>query len=106
MGNVYYEGMDLPPPFYDSKEEYKMTKITNEQLYREIRELKIVLLGVPNSEDMGMYGEFRDMVKLQKEINGTVRSDHAWVGALRWSVGLLAMLLIGSVTASKIMGIW
>ena len=40
------------------------------------------------------------------ELNGTVRSDHAWIDALRWAVGLLAILLIGSVTASKIMGIW
>ena len=96
----------MEPACYERQEDYKMPRITNEQIRTEIRELKIVLLGVPESEDMGLYGEVRDMVKLQKEINGTVRSDHAWVGALRWSVGLLAMLLIGSVTASKIMGIW
>lgn len=83
-----------------------MARITNEQLYREIRELKIVLLGVPDSEDMGLYGEVRDMVKLQKVINGTVRSDHAWVGALKWAVGLIALLLIGSITAGKVIGVW
>ena len=106
MSNVYYEEEIPEPACYERLEDYKMPKVTNEQLHTGIRELRIVLLGVEGSEDMGLYGEVRDMVKLQKQINGTVRSDHAWIGAISWSVGLLAMLLIGSVTASKIMGIW
>ena len=82
-----------------------MARITNEQLYREITGLKIVLLGIEGSKDMGLYGEVRDMVKLQKEMNGTVRSDHVWIGALKWTVGILALLLIGSVTTG-IIGVW
>lgn len=101
MDNEYEE-----PACYERLEDYKMPRITNEQLHTAIRELRIVLLGIENSEDMGLYGEVKDMVKLQKQINGTVRSDHAWVGALRWSVGFLALLLIGSVTAGKIIGVW
>ena len=101
MDNEYFE-----PACYERLEDYKMPRITNEQLHTGIRELRIVLLGVEGSEDMGLYGECRDMKKLLREMNGMVKGDHAWVGALRWSVGLLAILLIGSVTASKIVGIW
>ena len=93
------------PVFYDSIEEYKMARITNEQLYTQLRELKIVLLGVPESEDMGLYGEVRDMVKLQKEMNGTVKSDHAWIGALRWMVYILFIIVISAITTSVI-GVW
>ena len=82
-----------------------MARIPNEQLYREIRELKIVLLGVPDSEDMGLYGEVRDMVKLQKQINGTVKSDHAWIGALRWMVYILCLIVISAITTGVI-GVW
>ena len=83
-----------------------MPRITNALLYEKLIKLEVVLLGIPESKDMGMYGEFRDMVKLLKQINGMVKSDHAWIGALRWALGLLALLLIGTVTASKIMGVW
>lgn len=82
-----------------------MARITNEQLYREIREIRTVLLGVPESEDMGLYGEVRAMVKLQKQMNGTVRSDHAWIGALRWMVYILVVVVISAITTGVI-GVW
>ena len=82
-----------------------MARITNEQLYEKILEIRIVLLGVPDSEDMGLYGEVKDIKKLQRIMNGTVKSDHAWICALRWVVGLLALALIGCVTTGVI-GIW
>ncbi|MBA7637629.1 hypothetical protein ES703_45275 [subsurface metagenome] len=104
IDNEYFETYGYPP-FYEDERMYKMAKVTNEQLYQEIIKIKTILLGVPESEDMGLYGEVRDMKKLQKEINGTVRSDHAWVGALRWTVGLLALALIGAVTTG-IIGVW
>lgn len=81
-----------------------MARITNEQLIIEIRVIKTVLLGVPESEDMGLYGEVRDMKKLQKQINGTVKSDHAWVCALKWVVGLLFLGMIALITGQ--IGIW
>jgi len=60
---------------------------------------------VPESEDMGLYGEVRDMVKLQKQINGTVRSDHAWIGALRWMVYVLFIIVISALT-TNVIGVW
>lgn len=99
------EELDELPVFYDSLEEYMMAKITHEQLHREIKEIRIVLLGVPDTEDMGLYGEVRDLIKLVRTLNGTVKNDHAWVGALKWVVGLLALALIGTVTTG-IWGIW
>ena len=93
------------PVFYDCIEEYKMARITNEQLYQKLIKVEVVLLGIPNSEDMGLYGEVRDMVKLQKQMNGTVRSDHAWVGALRWGFGFLVLAVIGTITTG-IIGVW
>jgi len=81
-----------------------MARITNEQLYREIRELKVVLLGVEGTKDMGLYGEVRDMVKLQKQMNGTVKSDHAWVMAIKWVVGLLALGVGACITGY--LGVW
>lgn len=91
-------------PFSDSLEEYKMARITNEQLYSEIRELRVVLLGVPETEDMGLYGEVRDMVKLQKKMNGTVKTDHAWVCALKWVTGLLFIGMLAIITGQ--IGVW
>lgn len=99
---------ELSAPFWNSIEpykEYKMARITHEQLYREIKEIRIVLLGVPETEDMGLYGEVRDLIKLVRTLNGTVKSDHAWVAALKWVVGLLALALIGTITTG-IIGIW
>ena len=94
------------PVFYDSIEEYKMARITNEHLCSEIRDLKTVLLGVEGSKDMGLYGECKDMVKLLREMNGTVKTDHAWVTAHTWVIGILALALIGAVTAGKFIGVW
>lgn len=103
------------PPFYNSKEAYAMARITNEQIYREVQGFKIVLLGVPDTEDMGLYGEFRDMKKSQKDmlakiitrldaLNGTVKSDHAWVCALKWVVGLLFIGMLAIITGQ--IGVW
>jgi len=66
------------PPCYENGRMYDMPEITIEQVYREIQQLKTVLLGVPGTDDMGLYGQVKDMVKLQKEINGTVRSTGSW----------------------------
>lgn len=63
------------PPFYDSKEMYAMTHITNTEIMSGLQEIRIVLLGVPDSEDMGLYGQVKDMVKLQGELNGSVRNQ-------------------------------
>jgi len=93
------------PPCYENGRMYDMPEITIEQVYREIQQLKTVLLGVPGTDDMGLYGQVKDMVKLQKEINGTVRSTATWCKALKWVVGLLALALIGSVTAGQL-GLW
>ena len=82
-----------------------MARITHEQLYREMKEIRIVLLGVPETKDMGLYGEVRDLMKLVRTLNGTVKSDHAWVSALKWVVGFLALALIGTITTG-IIGIW
>jgi len=104
INNVYYKEVQLPPPFYEDKRMYKMAKITNEHLYQEIIKIKTVLLGVPESEDMGLYGEVRDMKKLQKEMNGTVKNDHAWLCALKWVVGLLFIGLLVSLSGQ--IGVW
>ena len=106
MDDEYFEKFGYPL-FYESIEEYVMTKpeVTNDLLYREIRELRVTLLGLEGTEDMGLYGEVRDMIKLQKQLNGTVRSDHAWVGALRWVMGFLFLLMAGTITATSI-GLW
>lgn len=87
-----------------------MARITNEQIMREVQGLKIVLLGVPDTEDMGLYGEVKDWRKSQKEmsdniitrldtLNGTVKDDHAWLTAIKWAVGvLLAYAITGRAT--------
>ena len=84
--------------------DWKVSRITNEQLYQEIRELRTVLLGVPESEDMGLYGKVKDMVKLQEKMNGTVKNDHAWLCALKWVVGLLFIGLLVSLSGQ--IGVW
>ena len=40
------------------------------------------------------------------ELNGTVRGDHTWILALRWAVGLLTIVLAGTITAGKVIGVW
>ena len=81
-----------------------MERVTHEKLYQEIRDVHIVLLGIPGSEAMGLYGEVRDAKKLLKELNGTVKSDHAWLCALRWMVGLVFVGLLACITGQ--IGIW
>jgi hypothetical protein len=89
-----------------------MARVTNQQIYNEVRELRTVLLGVPDTEDMGLYGEVKDTRKLVKEINGTVKADHeqvtrntTWICALRWVVGLIILAFISGVTTKGI-GLW
>ena len=82
-----------------------MARITNEQLYMESQGIKIVLLGIEGTEDMGLYGEVKDIKKLVTTMNGTVKSDHAWICALRWVVGFLALAIIG-VASTGIIGVW
>ena len=103
MDNEYFE-IYGEPVFYDDIRMYAMPKITNEHLHRQIGEVKIVLLGVPDSEDMGLYGEVKDIKKLVKEMNGMVKGDHAWVMALKWIVGLL-ILGVGACLTGY-MGVW
>ena len=100
MDNEYDE-----PACYERLEDYEMARITNEQLYGEIKGLKIVLLGVEGTKDTGLYGEVRDMRKLQKELNGTVKTDHGWIGAQRWMLYVLYIIVISAVTTG-IMGVW
>ena len=102
----------LDPPFYDSQEEYEMERVTNEQIYREVREIRTVLLGVPESEDMGLYGKVRDLKKLQKEMNGTVKNDHSEIVRnstslryMKYMIYMLAIAVISAVTTG-IMGVW
>lgn len=40
-----------------------------------------------------------------KELNGTVRSDHTWIKALRWGFGFIVLLTIGSITTG-VLGVW
>ena len=100
MDNEYEESA-----CYERLEDYEMPRITNQQLHTGIRELRIVLLGVEDSEDKGLYGECRDMLKLLKEMNGTVKSDHTWIHALKYMVYALFILVISAITTG-VMGIW
>ena len=106
MGNVYYEEEIPEPACYERLEDYKMPRITNEQIYQKMIKFEVVLLGIPESEDMGLYGECKDMKKLLKEMNGTVKSDHVWIGALRWGFGFLVLFVLGTITAGKVIGVW
>jgi len=107
LNDEYFETYGYPL-FCDDIREYwedwRMAKITNEQIYTELKGLRIVLLGVEGTKDTGLYGEVKDMKKLQKEINGTVKSDHAWLFAVKWVVMLLTLALIGVMTGY--IGLW
>jgi len=108
LNNEYFKKFGFPQPMDDIREywrDWKMGKITNQMLYDEQRAQRVVLLGVPDSEDMGLYGEVKDIKKLVKEINGTVKSDHTWIRAYRYAFYAVFAILATIVTGNRL-GFW
>ena len=82
-----------------------MSKVTKQMVYDEVRSLKVVLLGVPDSEDLGLYGEVKDIRKLVTAINGTVKGDRIWIRAYRYAFYAVFVTLITIVTGNRL-GFW
>jgi len=54
-----------------------------------IQELYTVILGVPNTADMGMAKQIRDIDKQLRQLNGAVKTNTTWRKALCWTIGII-----------------
>ncbi len=100
MGNVYYEEVELPPACYERLEDYMPESID----FKAMDDHDLLVMSVMQGNETAKQQE--KIILHLDELNGTVRGDHAWIGALRWTMGFLALLVIGSITAGKIIGVW
>ena len=99
MSNVYYKEAELPA-CYERLEDYDMTKPIN---LKAMDDHDLLVMSVMQGNETAKQQE---MILLHlKELNGTVKSDHAWILALRWGFGFLVLLVISAVGTSVI-GVW
>ena len=93
---------ELPPPFWDSFEEYDMPGKID---YRAWNDHDLLVMAVMQGNDLVQQQE--KIILHLAELNGTVKTTHTWVCALRWVIGGLIIILcavLGSVT--KTIGVW
>ncbi len=70
-----------------------MAKTTDEM----IKDLYIVMLGVPGTDEKGMAGDVRDMNKELKLLNGAVKTNTTWRKAFCWILGLITTALVTTI---------
>ena len=54
-----------------------------------IKDLYVVILGVPGTDDKGMAKLVNDIEKHLRELNGVVRTNTTWRKAMCWSIGII-----------------
>ena len=55
-----------------------------------IQELYTVILGVPNTDEVGMAGRCKRIEAHLAELNGDVKRNTTWRKAFVWAMGLMA----------------
>jgi len=89
------------PACYERLEDYDMAKPIN---LKAMDDHDLLVMSVMQGNETAKQQE--RIIQHLDDLNGTVRSDHTWILALRWMVGLLAMALIGITAAGKVVGVW
>ncbi len=92
---------ELPPACYERLEDYAMTKPIN---LKAMDDHDLLVMSVMQGNETAKQQE--KIILHLDELNGTVRDDHAWVAALRWGFGFLALAIIGITAAGKVIGVW
>ena len=100
MGNVYYEEVDSPPACYERLEDYEMPNPIN---LKAMDDHDLLVMSVMQGNETTKQQE--KIILHLAELNGTVKSDHAWIGALRWMVYVLFIIVISALTTT-IIGVW
>ena len=88
------------PLFYESIEEYAMPEQTD---FTAMNDHDLLVVSVMQGNDTVKQQE--KIIERLDDLNGTVKSDHAWIGALKWVMGFLFLLMAGTITATSI-GLW
>jgi len=71
--------------------------------YQAYNDHDLLVMAVMQGNDT--VGQQEKIVKQLELLNGTVKSDHAWLCALRYAVYVIIIILLGSITAVKV-GVW
>lgn len=54
-----------------------------------------VVLGVQsNPDENGLVGDVKEVLKLLKELNGSVRTNTTWRKAHTWAIGFLSLVVV------------
>ena len=62
-------------------------------LEQMIRELYVVILGVPGTDEKGMAGDITEIKEHLSQLNGAVKTNTAWRKAMCWTIGIIIAAL-------------
>ena len=81
-------------------EEIKVVLDEISKVRDDVRDMKVVLLGIPQTEDKGIVSDIKNLNKscesINKELrqmNGRVSWNTARIKAVMWVIGIMAILL-------------
>lgn len=61
----------------------------------KLNDMHTVLLGIPGTEERGLSGDVKDLLKQVKILNGCVKSNTAWRKLGQWLIPIVVAAISG-----------